>query len=204
MTTQLIDATSLAPAIRHPRIFETFDALGVGDSLVLENDHYPMPLLYQFQAERPRQFDWSVLSPGPRFRVQITKRDASQPRGASEHLGWDHARLDALFDAKRMDEFVYGLERHITFEETLLFPLFEARAGARGPIAVMRLEHAHIREALRALLVEATRDEAIETLAALLGEHNAKEERVLYPLFDEMTSDGEREDMIRRMQTMPP
>ena len=57
MTTSFLDATTLPPRVRHPRIFEAFDALPVGDALVLANDHYPLPLLYQLQAERPDQAD---------------------------------------------------------------------------------------------------------------------------------------------------
>ena len=221
MTTQLIDASSLPSAVRHPRIFDAFDALAVGESFVLSNDHYPLPLLYQFQAERPNQFDWSVLEVGPRFRVEIRKRDARVPRSVDEYLTWDHCRLDALLDEtidlfeqssleearKRYGEFACGLDRHISMEETILFPVFEARVPEASPIRVMRFEHEQIREAMRAIAASLGRGDerafhaGIETLVSVLGEHNAKEEQVLYPLIDRMSTGDESGDLVRRMQT---
>ena len=222
MTMPLIDATTLTPAVRHPRIFEMFDALSMGESFVLENDHYPLPLLYQFQVERPNQFEWSVLSPGPRFRVQITRRDPLRPHGTREYLTWDHARLDALFDdvihlveqasfdeaRERFAPFAYGLARHIAFEETLLFPIFEARAGGSGPVPVMRVEHEEIQESLRAMAAALAKRDAVAFSGAVatlvLGEHNIKEEQVLYPVFDELVPDAERVALVHRMQLTPP
>ena len=222
--TQTLDATSLPPSIRHPRIFETFDALAVGESFVLSNDHYPLPLLNQFQVERANQFDWSVLEAGPTFRVAISRRDPSAPRGIDEYLTWDHDRLDAILDdtidlfeaadvehaRKRFAEFACGLDRHIDMEENIVFPVFEERSPGMGPTRVMRTEHIHIREALRAIEAALQKsdanafDTAIELLVSVLGEHNAKEEGVLYPAIDRMTDDGARADLVRRMQTSPP
>jgi uncharacterized protein (DUF2249 family) len=222
MTTQLLDATVLPPAIRHARIFEIFDALSVGESFVLENDHYPLPLLYQFQVERPGQFEWSVLASGSSHRVEIHKRDASQPRAPSEYLTWDHRRLDAIFDEmadlvaegkvdaakERFSAFACGLARHIDAEEKVLFPHFEARVAHPGPVHVMTIEHELIHEALRgiesALGARGAEgfDDAVESLISVLGEHNAKEERVLYPIIDECSSPDERSELVRRMQAL--
>ena len=224
MTTQVLDATTLPPAVRHPRILETFDALAPGEAFVLSNDHYPKPLLYQFQAERENQFDWSVLQAGPTYRVEIRKRKVERPRGVDEYLTWDHNRLDvildeaiALFDEgsfdeaqKRYADFVCGLERHIAIEEDIVFPVFDARAHGGGPTEVMRFEHGHIREAMAAIAsVLPKKDDkafgaAIEQLVSVLGEHNAKEERVLYPMIDRMSNEQERNELVRRMQAAPP
>ena len=72
----------------------------------------------------------------------------------------DHDRLDDLFnkykDLKNSDpnkaeemfsEFKSGLEKHILWEEDILFPLFEKKTGMYegGPTAVMRLEHKNIK-----------------------------------------------------------
>jgi iron-sulfur cluster repair protein YtfE (RIC family) len=78
----------------------------------------------------------------------------------------DHDRLDQLFETyrrlKRIDfaqakqafkEFKFGLQRHIIWEESVLFPLFEKKTGMRdvGPTAVMRAEHREIGRRLEAL-----------------------------------------------------
>lgn len=69
-----LDVREVPPRIRHPKIFETFDGLGAGESFVLINDHDPKPLFYQFQAERSDRFRWEYLSTGPEeWQVRITR-----------------------------------------------------------------------------------------------------------------------------------
>ena len=72
MTT--IDVRNILPRQRHPLIFQTFDALGIGESFTLVNDHDPKPLYYQFSAELTGRFTWEYLEQGPEtWRVQIGK-----------------------------------------------------------------------------------------------------------------------------------
>lgn len=70
-----LDVRVIPPREKHPTIFRTFDALEVGQSFVLVNDHDPFPLRYQFDAERAGQFGWEYLEQGPAvWRVEISKR----------------------------------------------------------------------------------------------------------------------------------
>lgn len=70
----VIDVRSLIPARRHQKIFELVNALGLGDSFILVNDHDPKPLYYQLEAEYPKQFSWTYLERGPDvWRVEIGK-----------------------------------------------------------------------------------------------------------------------------------
>ena len=72
--TRELDVRELAPRVRHPLIFSTFDALESGESFVLVNDHDPKPLFYQFEAERRDQFRWEYLASGPEeWQVLITR-----------------------------------------------------------------------------------------------------------------------------------
>jgi uncharacterized protein (DUF2249 family) len=67
-----IDVRPVAPAQRHPLIFETFEGLAPGESFILVNDHDPKPLYYQFKFEREGQFMWEYLEQGPDvWRVRI-------------------------------------------------------------------------------------------------------------------------------------
>jgi len=67
-----LDVRTLSPRERHPKIFETFDALEPGEDFQLVNDHDPKPLYYQFQAERGGQVAWEYLEQGPKtWRVKI-------------------------------------------------------------------------------------------------------------------------------------
>lgn len=71
---QQLDVREIIPRERHPRIFNTFDAMKSGESFVLVNDHDPKPLYYQFNAERPEQFSWEYLEKGPEtWRVRIMR-----------------------------------------------------------------------------------------------------------------------------------
>lgn len=70
-----LDIRPVQPREKHPTIFKTFDELNAGETFQLINDHDPMPLYYQFQAERPEQFRWEYVEQGPEvWRVNISKK----------------------------------------------------------------------------------------------------------------------------------
>lgn len=70
-----VDAREYAPVDKHRVIFETFESLESGQVMELVNDHDPIPLFYQFKAERDGQFGWDYIAKGPTiWRVAISKR----------------------------------------------------------------------------------------------------------------------------------
>ncbi|MDE2291134.1 MAG: hemerythrin domain-containing protein [Elusimicrobia bacterium] len=87
-------------------------------------------------------------------------------------------------------EFLTGLSRHIVWEEEVLFPLFEEKTGMTGgPTQVMRTEHRWIKDRLDAVhekvrAADPGSDGEVEALLAVLGQHNMKEENILYPAID--------------------
>ncbi len=135
----------------------------------------------------------------------------------------DHDRLDELFKTfqqlKRSDftkakesfkEFKVGLQRHIVWEEDILFPLWEKETGITegGATSVMRAEHRQIEQQLEAIHgrvaeQDPNSDQAEQALLNLLGSHNMKEERVLYPGIDRVTSAGERDTIFQNMKSIP-
>lgn len=219
-----LDVRTIPPAQRHPEIFGAFDALEPDEAFVLVNDHDPKPLLYQFQAERSGCFEWSVLEQGPeQFRIEIRRRADAGPRSVTDYLEADHRRLDDMVPAIRTSvaagsfdeasaqfaEFSCGLRRHIELEEQVLFPIFEEKSGMRegGPTAVMRHEHVEILRIVDAVTVAlATKrgddaNESIDQLVEVLGAHNMKEERVLYPMTDRALGDDRaRDDLVKQLQ----
>jgi len=134
----------------------------------------------------------------------------------------DHDRLDELFKtfqtSKRLDfvkakeafkEFKIGLQRHIVWEEELLFPMWEEKTGMieDGPTPVMRFEHEQIKQLLEAIhrKVEEQNldtDQDEQTLSNLLSSHNRKEERALYPAIDNVISPDERARVFSDMKTI--
>jgi iron-sulfur cluster repair protein YtfE (RIC family) len=137
----------------------------------------------------------------------------------SQTYAHDHDRLDRLFDeykglkpvnreeaGARFREFRRGLERHIAWEEGLLYPLWEAKTGLRdvGPTAVMRREHEQILMLLKRMAAALDEDgvpqaEDDEGLLAILAAHNWKEEAMLYPMIDQHSTAEERERVFSSM-----
>jgi iron-sulfur cluster repair protein YtfE (RIC family) len=135
----------------------------------------------------------------------------------------DHDRLDGLFEsfrqAKKTDfaratqffkEFKIGLQRHIVWEEQILFPLFEQKTGMvhSGPTEVMRQEHRQIAAHLEAVHDKVRKqdpnsDNEEWALLAALAVHNQKEENVLYPALDRLLSDEEKVSAFMAMAEVP-
>ena len=77
-----------------------------------------------------------------------------------------------------------------------------------GPTFVMRHEHRRIEEELQAIdrnvrEEKADDDQPEQALLALLAAHNLKEERVLYPAIDQVTTPEECRDILRKVQEIP-
>ena len=137
-----------------------------------------------------------------------------------EFMSVDHDRLDnkirmysteKLVDIERAESiflsFKSELEWHIIWEENILFPVFERKTGIKdgGPTSVMRMEHIqiknHLQEIKRKLHTKKIQDSCKEEVALfkVLESHNQKEENILYPGIDNLTSEQEKEQMIKQM-----
>lgn len=88
------------------------------------------------------------------------------------------------------------MEDHFRLEEDRLFPAFEQASGMRaGPTAVMRAEHAQMRQLLDGMAQAlAARDgnnflAEADTLLILTQQHNMKEENILYPMCEQCVPD---------------
>ena len=67
-----LDVRQLPHWQRHDAIFTAYRALPPGRGFVLVNDHDPLPLRYQFEAQYPGRFTWDYAEAGPRvWRVRI-------------------------------------------------------------------------------------------------------------------------------------
>jgi uncharacterized protein (DUF2249 family)/quercetin dioxygenase-like cupin family protein len=69
-----LDVREVPRPNRHPLVLEKFDALPVGRSFTLVNDHDPIPLNRQMENIRPGQVGWEYIRRGPdTFRVRIRR-----------------------------------------------------------------------------------------------------------------------------------
>jgi len=89
---KVMDVRPIPCSIKHGLILRTWYELPVGEYFILLNDHDPVPLRYQFEAEFGNAFTWEYLERGPTdFRVKISKvaelseRELSSPCGCSGH-----------------------------------------------------------------------------------------------------------------------
>lgn len=141
----------------------------------------------------------------------------------SDYYQHDHEEIDGIFKGfvarlragdpaaalTLFDEYNARLERHIEWEEHLLFPAFERGGGPMGPTEMMRMEHRLIRDdktAIRARLTTAAQVEVpgilrlVDHLVETLSGHNMKEEQILYPMTDQILGDRGRQELFGRMQ----
>jgi len=222
---RILDCRGLSAADAAVR--DSFDGLRPGDTLIVLSGIEPSGALQRLQRERKGLFEWTPLEQGPElWRIEVFRRGArlGELRTVAEALSWDHDRLDALeasaFEARDdgafaladriHSAFAHGLERHIRFEEELLFPAFEARTGlspTRGPTAVMRSEHREILSLLRAITADIGAVLPATDLAGnrralhdILGGHNLKEEQILYPGADRALPADESDALVARIQ----
>lgn len=73
-----LDVRELRKPDKHPRIFATYNALDVGASFVLVNNHDPRHLHDEFEADYPGSYGWEYVEKGPKvWRIRITKLTAT-------------------------------------------------------------------------------------------------------------------------------
>ena len=230
-----LDVRALPPPERHRKIFELFDSLVENDSFVLVNDHDPRPIFHQLRMERAGTVQWVPISEGPEvWRIEIARlRPWEEEKEIAAAFGRDHDEIDLLLgyfrqdlqsvrtDGKRpagslggqFDEWDARLERHIRWEEEILFPEAEALEPClgQGPGRVMRMEHEEIRrlktevgrcvrtkDPAPAVLERASK--ALDSLVFVLTDHNHKEESIYYPMSERVLTGKKKEDLLRRVR----
>ncbi len=134
----------------------------------------------------------------------------------------DHDRLDSILEnygksrnnadeaGRLFSEFEAGLQRHIVWEEEILFPLFEDKMDIHneGPTEVMRVEHRQIKDVLVKMHDAVSKGDTntwqLEAdLRSVLKPHNDKEENILYPFIDLELAENEKNAALRKMRDMP-
>ena len=99
------------------------------------------------------------------------------------------------------------LERHMAWEEEILFPCIERRSGMHmpGPSALVQFQHQRIKALLEKLSVQIVNkekevDESQEALIALLTLHAEEEEKVLYPWIELCLCEEDRKEALKKMK----
>jgi len=117
-------------------------------------------------------------------------------------LADDWSKAETAFNAFRDD-----MARHFRMEEDVLFPTLKSAGGPSGPVHIMLMEHAQIKELLKQMGAAVERKDTqeygglSETLLMVMQQHNNKEEHILYPIMDEILA-NDREALFGRMQAV--
>lgn len=135
----------------------------------------------------------------------------------NDFLTEDHDRLDGLLQsfqqwrakdcAKAKDfltQFTVGLQRHLRWEESVLFPVFEQKTGQNRLTNTLRGEHEEIKEWLAVLNQKVEQNDTDceheeRMLVEELGGHNAREEYTLYPELDKLLTEEEKRTALEAM-----
>lgn len=135
----------------------------------------------------------------------------TEDHGACDELfaKMEDAAADSIEGAKEAYEaFAHAMERHFQMEERVMFLEFEQKTGmTQGPTAIMRHEHAQMRNLLAemAKAIEAKEKEKFfgnsETLMILMQQHNMKEEQMLYTMAQQHLS-AESDRIVDMMQSI--
>ncbi len=122
----VLDLRSLAKADRHPAVFAGYDALSVGESFVLVNDHDPVNLRQQLERDHGPGFGWEYLAEEvPEYRIRLTK-NASTPlpqalvntaEATEEGQGFGGAVFSLRMRERDLDSNVIALEPGGTIAE---------------------------------------------------------------------------------------
>jgi uncharacterized protein (DUF2249 family) len=87
MPSQELDVRPLRKPDKHAEIFRMFEALRVGESFVLVNNHDPRHLREEFETDYSGGYGWEYLERGPAaWRIRISRLAATSPTRASSPL----------------------------------------------------------------------------------------------------------------------
>lgn len=131
-----------------------------------------------------------------------TACDNEFARAEEAALADDWSEAESAFNKFRDD-----MAHHFKMEEEVLFPALKSAGGPAGPVHVMLMEHAQIKELLKQMAEAVAQKNASsygglsETLLIVMQQHNHKEENILYGMADDILAD-QREALLGRMQAV--
>lgn len=100
----VLNVTLIEPRLKHPTIFQRFDALKEGEGFVILNDHDPKPVYYQLLGERGDIFIWEYLEQGPEWwKVSIKKRVTGENNETLGQIATKDLRKAEIFKKYGLD-----------------------------------------------------------------------------------------------------
>ncbi|KXP01386.1 DUF2249 domain-containing protein [Tsukamurella pseudospumae] len=110
-----LDVREIPKSERHPKIFGIFDALDVGEAIILVNDHDPRHLRDEFEQKLPSAYEWEYLVRERRdYRVRIGKiLAAPAPRIVGNTSALTESAVERADVAWKLDTDGRGLDSNL-------------------------------------------------------------------------------------------
>lgn len=201
---QALDIRNLDASASVTELLTRLDGLPAEGVLDVRGEHDPMGLIHVVQLERANVFEWRLQQTGPdEFILEIRRRRHQAHVDMIAMLEEEHRHLDNLvaqLEARAnvgmlgmgrctYDELRIDLERHLDFEEQVVFPAYVAVVpAAEGLVRALASEKAVVRRILRDVGVSLTAGDRTGVLSGLsdlhevLGPHLMAEERTIFPV----------------------
>lgn len=130
--------------------------------------------------------------------LALALRCRKQALGQLKPMGIQGLRERAV---ELRDFFFNNLERHFRAEEEILFPSIDSFAPqSRSLIEEMLRDHGEIRNGIERLEGEASLSRALFDLGDLLERHIRREERELFPIFEDYVEAAEAERVRKAIE----
>jgi len=137
-----------------------------------------------------------------------------------DELFFQHQRALMRIEIDRAEELLAEYSRdllaHIRDEEEILLPIYGERVNAPvgGALDIFFAEHEKLRQFLALFAAEVGKIRKLDDVERgvlflidsqhlfkrLLVHHDAREKKMLYPLLDEVTTEGEREQLFTKLK----
>lgn len=100
----LINVPAIEPRLKHATIFQVFDELQPGESLIIHNDHDPKPVYFQLLSERGDIFTWEYLEQGPEnWDILVTKNKDLTSNSTSENSSNENSNKEKIVDVPSLE-----------------------------------------------------------------------------------------------------
>ncbi|GEM_PF-757084 len=163
-----LDLRKIPLTLRHPAVFESWEALKPESVLQIVNDHDPKPLRYHFDSEYRDKFEWAYLSEGPgEWVVNITKLKPYESKGeelrAKVMAGLDKVRPHLQADGGDVE--LIGID-----DEEMVVKVKLKGACGKCPSAEMTLKQG-VEAQIKKTAPEIRRVESVEAIAPVAAKH---------------------------------
>lgn len=129
----MVTVPEIEPRMKHETIFQTFEDLKPGGSMIIHNDHDPKPVYYQLRSMHGDTFTWDYLQEGPEWwDVRVAKNEEKETT-------WEEQVAHALTRNENNDIVINIPSLQPKLKHPTIFKIFEALEG--GESLVIHNDH---------------------------------------------------------------